>query len=287
MRSAALLGVACLAVLSTAQAEVRLVRSAGAPRVQVTPTLSGPWTPVGGIDARTLNPAGDVRQDGAPSHAVNGRRAIAAWFSPDAEQLRCSVGTPDEGWGATHSLEAHADGRVPPAVVALRDGWVLAWSDTVSGLSVAAVSADGRVLQTSLGVTGSLRSVVVIGDVIEIVVGDAAGLTAYTFLPLPLPDPIVFRQMRTTHLGQWAGGSARLPVATSRANAGTVQTARFRHPDNSVGTALVWWTSTTSLSYIELTEDGPVLPVRSLTANGNGAKYPQSLVNEALRDLGR
>ena len=288
MRSVTLLGVACLAVLGTARAEVRLVRSASVAKVQVTSTLSGPWSPVGAVDSRTLNPSGDARHDGPPSHAVNGQHAFVAWYSPEDDQIRCAVGTPLNGWGASFPLRAHSRLRVPPTVEALSNGWVVAWVDDPSGrLSAAVVSEDGRVFAGSIGTADAVLRLVIVGETVSIAAANAGQLVLYAFQPLPLPDPIVFRQIGGVELARVPVRSGMSQGLASGWSAEAVQAELFRHSDNSTGTALTWWTSPSTLSYVELAEDGPVLPVRTVSAKGNGAKYPQSLVNEALRDLGR
>lgn len=252
------------------QAEVRLIPSGGHPRVDVRMTAEGPWTPLGRSDRFTLNPAGDQRSESAPSVAYQSSQALVAWSAPSDARIRLALG--EGGW---EMLPERATSEAPskPFVTKAASFWIVAWSSgSPRQASFVMLSPSGTEIGAEELGEGEVLGVVATGSTVHFVLRNASELrVVMAYFPAPDPTPVLFRSFQIT------------PFAASGAPVNHL----FQHSDGSIGTALVWWTSTTSLSYIELTEDGPVLPVRSLTANGNGAKYPQSLVNEALRDLGR
>lgn len=262
--------VALLALMSfPASAEVRLKETVSGPELQVNATHRGIWSATGPVDANTLNPLGDLRGDGYPISGKVQDKLLVAWMRPSTEQIVLTVG--DRGW-TSELRRSTAAAASTPVVIGSRFGWMVAWSEGDDrAVRVLWVSLAGEPTALTVGdLSGEVVSGTVIGGSIHVLVRDGSRLLDLSFLVDIHDDPIIFATAPFTETAVLASVEPlMLPLL------------------HGLSSAVVWWTSPSSLNFIELTEDGPVLPVRSLTAHGNGAKYPQSLVNEALRDLGR
>lgn len=254
-----------------ASAEVRLSRSKAGPEVSVTISGRGIWTPRGAVDASTLNPSGDLLGDGTPACASTTREVAVAWVAGGGQGIRIATG--DREWRPIRTIATrHGAGR--PSVMRVSDSWFVAWAEIESQTTtIARIDPHGRVTQGHLSgvligafqAPGSASLLVSTGGGIDIV-----GIT----VPIPEPEPTPFLVV-----GQWTL-MANVPDEAAALDLGFDVIA-----DDDV-TALTWWPDDRTLAYVELTDDGPAFPVRTLRAHGNGEGRPASLQREALRDLG-
>lgn len=271
----ALLATATLVVAGSLHAEVRLSGNRTQPAVKLTAAGRGIWSPVGAIDALTLNPEGDLRGDGAPQSVTVGARVLAAWKSGDATAVRLAMGHGGR-WRELPSVGIDGFGG-GPMVVGMDAGWALAWSDgTTHRTHLVAVGVEGQTSGEIL-IDGDLLGLVSEGSVIHLLVSGIAPaeLTTFIHIPDPLPEPFL-------RVGRWTvlGNSGLGPTAAPQLHALDANIEFTSSPDTTI---LSWWSSDRELSYVELTPDGPVFPVETITAHGNGTSRPASLRREALK----
>lgn len=271
MRRIATVGLAFLAAASLASAEVRLARSGNDPDVQVIVTPAGPWSPVGRIDSRALNPRGDLRGDGSPAILAAGSRVLVAWTSREPV-LQLALG--DTEWHALPPIALPSRGSTP-VLAAIGTAWVVAWSDSTSHDTQLALVLPNGDIRRSATIGGDLLRLSVQAKAAHVLTlrGGEIGL-ATVLIHVPEPEPTPFLVV-----GQWTL-MAHVPDEAGALDLGFDVIA-----DDDV-TALTWWPDDRTLAYVELTDDGPDLPVRTLRAHGNGEGRPASLEREALRDLG-
>ena len=105
------------------------------------------------------------------------------------------------------------------------------------------------------------------------------------FFATPVTPPIDPVQRYDFELGfvvDAGGGFAPSDVATFIVDSELrVEPVRVRSDESDV---LLWWSDARELSYVELTEDGPDLPVDVISTH-HGQAHPQRLVQQALRDV--
>lgn len=132
---AALAGVPC------AKAEVRLQRARGAVAVTITTTTAGPWSLVGRLDGRVLNPDGDRLRHGQPSWLSVSDAVLVAWRSNVGVELALGA----ERWTRLETIltDAPIDDVI---VVPLGDGWSVLWRtpEAPSALQLVDVTREGR-----------------------------------------------------------------------------------------------------------------------------------------------
>ena len=123
-------GIGMLVVSTTAlQAEVRLENGHGArPSVVIHETATGPWSPTGPLDARVLNPEGDVNGDGWPATAPSPAGVLAAWREGATGAIALATGT--TRWNRTIDIICNAEARF--SVAPLTRGWLVAWTDALT-----------------------------------------------------------------------------------------------------------------------------------------------------------
>jgi len=278
-----------LAVLLTCgtegvRAEVRLQTGAAgsAPTVRVGMTLAGPWSPLGPLDGRVLNPHGDETHDSYPGIASDRASVLAAWVKPGAG-LAFSAG--ESRWSATQLIaDAAADGA--PVTRTIGAGFGVVWqSSTSSGIvRLATTSTEGTLGAVLDVVDGTLLGVAQTTSTrLTVVAISADGTVKATVVVFALPDPggipvpIIYRTVVLGRVPSVTIGIEPDPIPIPSVLEGT------RH-DRTPYALVTWWQSPSELQYIELAEDGPVFPVTTLQAHGN-AKYSQALVNQAVHEV--
>jgi hypothetical protein len=143
---------------------------------------------------------------------------------------------------------------------------------------------DGEVLRQEDGVfiaSGYVLGSAVIADglvAIQTEEGtDAISVRAWRVSPVPILDPL----RQTTIDNGWPAGSAET-------HGGTVAEALDVRARDVVGCddhsmVVTWWSGSRELSFVQLAEDGAMLPVRTLSAD-HGPIHSQRLVQDALRE---
>lgn len=264
---------ACVA--TCAQAEVRL-RAGARGALQVVASTHGPWSPVGRVDALTLNPAGDLQGDGMPMSAPLGDAVLVAWLSPREVGVRMALGR--EAWRELPTLGVAAAASTP-IVRPAADGWVIAWTE---GQQVRAmvVRRDGVPSGVADIDDGSLLALTVGGGVAHLLIraSDGSAFVTSRWIPEPDPTPVIFATIGTWQLRDLA----RVPPSAD-------PTAPWPalHDLGDGRSALTWWLTPTSLAVVALGEDGPDGEATIVTAPGRGNAYPDALARQALRDLAR
>lgn len=279
------LALGCAAALlaaGVARAEVRLdSRSAGpGPALQVLPASSGLWTPIGPIDDALLNPTGDLTGDGAPAWAAWASGLDVAWVRGGADVV--VVSTADRrGWIARQELAAE-NALGTPIVASWRRGLLIAWrslnptgGEEVRLSWITRDERGGLIERDRLRFDGLLVGTLQQDDTLHVLLLDGGALKDVVLrIPTPPIDVLdrwevpvdVLLTGRTTALvtPQWL---QRLGLALH---------------DDPRGAALSWWSAPRELSFVELDENGPALPVERLTAE-RGPERPEKLVREAIR----
>jgi hypothetical protein len=92
-----------------------------------------------------------------------------------------------------------------------------------------------------------------------------------TGAPAVGPPPVDGRFAASTWAGAVATQLAALDLVIWELEAGWTDSV-----------VLTWWSAPRELSFVELAEDGPVLPVETLPAE-HGPEHPHRLVHEAIR----
>jgi hypothetical protein len=288
--------------------------------VAIQATRQGPWTPVGSLQPSVLNPTGDLRGDGFPGRATVGPRACVAWVSPSDEALRFALGGGDVWWGGGWLVSPAPVGV--PVVTGVPGGWMLAWADaggTATQAWVASIAADGTPGTAPMSIAdGALVGVATTGETQHVITIDQDGSLVDTLVtaqliiePTPLPVPILFRRSSvvlavtaitdpqpivTYRRGRSQvalGGQIHAPGAAPiilRGRARThsawpdVRVHEGTRPQGETFALVTWWMTPQELQFVELDEDGPVMPVETLETRGLAA-YPQSLVEQAVRTV--
>jgi hypothetical protein len=296
-------------VASSCQAEVRLQRPCcgGRAEVRVTPTASGPWTPLEAVGPDVLNPDGDVEGDGAPAVSRSDAGWLVAWSSPSHGALQLARAT--DGWQPTIMVPA-PDAVGTPVVVAVDGGWIVATRRAGGGVSIAGCTdgsggrvselidlSDGRLLGGRRS-NGDAQFVIIGHDgcleifCVRMIVPDPLPIDVYRHVvclpppdqraPAPGPrDPTCPRfpsdgdrgdrvappdghPPRDDGSGDCGGGGSRSRQAPgSRMPAMRLQDILL--PDGST-TGAVTWTSGGQDGFLDLSEDGPLLPVMTPSA---------------------
>ena len=305
-----LLVLAAFALPAHAEVELRATASLR-PDVAVTPTQSGPWSPVGLVSSRTLNPSGDLTGDGYPGIARSESSVLVAWNRRAEQRTLLALGGP-AGWLSEESVaSAGAVGTPVPLIVG--NAWVVVWQrDSATGPEILAtpVSAEGKPGNSLELAAGRVVGAVALDAVVQVVFvspdGSRLGSVRVPFLILPdIPYPI--SGGRTLYdFGDFVSGPIRghsvipdypipIPLGHHRSLVGAGHQAppaqdawfadvRITDGENSFGKfgLVTWWRQPGELAYVELREDGPVLPFDTLESSGEAA-YPQSLLHEAHR----
>ena len=288
-----------------AAGEVRLNHRgpASRPTVDVVSTPSGPWTPVGAVSSSTLNPAGDILGDGFPGVAFSGAHVIVAWRRPTEDTLLVALAD-GGGWASVHQTAA-SQAVGTPHPIALDTGWIILWqqaSDSGDGVLATTFGTGGQPGDTTMLASGRLAAATSLADSTYVVVEkpDAGAIQlvgiVYSVTPdYPIPIPI----SRTLYdLGDFVSGPLRghsvtpdypLRISGGRhrslvgaghqpapSHADWFADVRITDGENSFGKfgLVTWWRQPGELAYVELREDGPVLPVDTLESRGEAA-YPQ------------
>lgn len=263
-----------------AAAEVRLVEGVGAggDAVQVTPTPQGAWTPLDDlVGDEFLNPAGDVIGDGFPTWSTSSEGTFVAWARPASGQVMLARAG-DGAWQVPLLINAIAPVGTPRLLVS-RDALVVAWQSMradvpVTELALVDVHGHGvRLRGETLEIDGVLQGVARTGDTAHVVVIDDGRLID-VILNIPIP-PIQPERSFEVELSALAAPSVEAWLdAASRLHA---------LPSGPVDAfVLTWWSGPRELSFVELGEAGPSLPVETLTAQ-RGPERPEGLVRQALR----
>ena len=277
-----LAAVSFLLVASQSLAEVRLeARASGSLQVIVSDGALGTWSPTGPVDEWTLNPAGDLRGDGAPRLSEPGANVLAAWRRGAGDGLAVAQGDAG-GWSEpTHVAGPAAIGM--PQFVQAFDGTVLGYQglDEVGeatvfvaylgpeGSTQAQALAHGRLLASWGGLETAHFLVLEGTDPAD------AELALFSFSQKPI-IPIEFDRMSLDLRPLDADLSE--PLVTHEALRG----ARF---DNGQGSALAWWWDDTHLGVVALDVQGSPLGPVVTRDDPKGRRYSPALLNELLREL--
>jgi hypothetical protein len=176
-----------------------------------------------------------------------------------------------------------------PAVVSLARAWAVAWQDDVDGGNVwLATVTDDSVTQPLLVAEGArlLGATVCLPTVnVTWVSGDLSSLgttsVAFIWIPEPVtPLPVATWRTQVPILGTLGPAASAAGEAGATRAAATLALHDGARPDGSAYALVTWWPAPQELRYVELDEDGMVLPVVSIDAHGN-APYSPALVSQA------
>jgi hypothetical protein len=202
------------------------------------------------------------------------------------------------GWSAPTPVPASSPVE-SPLVRSLESGWAVVWQEGGPNASVrvAWLAEGGTVGDTQQVADGALISAVSQGDstlhVVSLSTRDRV-VTVTTIVVLASPNWPIPIDWSATALGVVAvRGTVSVPIpvvqvaaahrgvhAPASAGGGVrVHEGEWRGEEYALVT---WWASASELQFVELDEDGPVLPVESLETPA-GAPFSPALVAEALR----
>lgn len=269
---------------ASAGAEVRLeTRGAQGLVAEMTQGALGPWSPVGDVDAFTLNPLGDLRGDGSPSFVEGPTALRAGWVNAGRDELLLASGDRN-GWRSIERLPAESPLGSPTLLVGSeaslalwqsRDAEGQLWlnasyfdvaDDADQGVSVTV--AHGRLLAAWSGARDQL-----------VLVAEPDGTGELQAVVFALPSkPIIPIGISRIELDVELGleGESQGLVA----GLGSVAGQDEDEPD-----FLFWSLGDGRLSFVELDPVGePLLPVEVIH-RGEGRANLQALLNEAGRIL--
>jgi hypothetical protein len=278
--------VACLVLLASgtwAYGEVRVqAKHAKSPlTLEVQPTRSGVWTPVGTVDEYVLNPMGDVVGDGFPGHRVEGDRLWTAWTSPSHGGLMVQSGS-KAGWsGPSRVLDPQAVGV--PVLLRIEGQPAVMWRSGIAGAEVrVALAAEPGEESTSTVVVSRDRLLTwrEAGDTIQLIsVGEHSRLLIDSVVfRVVLPDQPIIIERSSWELGRLS----ELPGDPANVDLASVRLQEVQVAETTTVGMLTWWAARGELRFVEIDEDGPVLPVETLTHAGR-ADRPNSLLQRARR----
>jgi hypothetical protein len=200
-------------------------------------------------------------------------------------------------WTSLPSIHA-PDAIGTPLVVAAPTGGDVAvvWQGIAEGeprVRVAWLAHDGAPREQVASADGLMLGAVSFEDAFVVVSAEASGTgTGYVLFHImpwePAINPLATVATPTgavspAHVMPW---EPWIPPSMTATRALAAADIRVHEVEASEGKrALVtWWADAQHLRFVEVDEDGPVLPVETLEASGR-ARYPQSLVNEALHSV--
>lgn len=273
MRPAARIGASALLAIACCQPAVSEVRleprgNRGAAFVRINDTGHGPWTPVGRVDARTLNPDGDLLGDGRPAVALapDGAEVLVAWPSPARGGLRYALGSVE--WNSEREVHGIEGDRAE--AVAVGTGYVVLGGEAELRVAVVRPGLDDVLIPAELSqASGALLAAAVVGDTLHVIVKTQSGsLDAHAFHVIIDDNPIIFRKIGVVTLGSASG---------------TVTVVEARLPRDQQASLLTWWPSPGTLSVARLPESSVVFDIRTFEAEG--PRSETAVLRAALRSF--
>jgi hypothetical protein len=236
------------------------------------------------VDAALLNPAGDRLGDGVPGWRASGEELHAAWIRPTSCQVIVAW-SGGRGWDAQWALDAPGALGTPRVAQWSPQHVVLVWQAHVEDgttTELAFLQHQGGRLRGAqrVSLAATLLDVAQGDDALHVVALEGGLATDFIFyVPIPPINPIDWTVVRLDP-------ALDVPLDTLPGIAAHVAGMDLRVSElrgaSGKQVVLTWWSGPRELSFVELADDGPVLPVETLSSD-HGPVRPQRLVQEAIR----